>query len=410
MNYPDTDQLANSAIQRWRRGLPAETRTLRFERPWHTPADVLEIEVAYHCSTPPVSSAAAVASGLSAPSGSSVAPALHATIGGITISLDDPVALAPVEIPKQWGREVWYSGIETRGESRVRCDGGSLGLSTYLALAPLHLCRRKPLVLLKVLDPRPEPLLGELYLEVHEDKREVYVVTQVSPAAWPTGQGRIRYGINQRKRQEFHNDDAFRAAFLSAIQKYEALRQSIDAGIPGLDAAERSARQATLEFTAEKELSVGDVLSVPTWVPHSLQQGVRVIEFQTPTYERHIISSSQRVLTQDGWDSEVAINGMQLDPPADLTPEPVQPGIDRIVRFDEFSVWRTDLNPDQTIKLPPHASYALAICISGRLTLHGPHQDLTLEPDQAAFIPASAIGLPIRAEEAGLALLAGPDL
>ena len=53
-------------------------------------------------------------------------------------------------------------------------------------------------------------------------------------------------------------------------------------GEPGLAAKEAAARSACLTFTDERALEVGDVIRVPTWVPHSLQQGVRVVEFQTP--------------------------------------------------------------------------------------------------------------------------------
>src|SRR5690606_22232694 len=105
--------------------------------------------------------------------------------------LDSPVALEPVVIPKPWGREVWYTGYEARGESRVVGAGGTMGLAGYLALAPEMLTGNRPVVLLKVLDPSPVPVLGELYLEVHEHKREVYVVTHVDAGAWPDGTGYI---------------------------------------------------------------------------------------------------------------------------------------------------------------------------------------------------------------------------
>ena len=74
---------------------------------------------------------------------------------------------------------------------------------------------------------------GNLYFEVHETKQEVYVVTAVDETAWPDGVGRIRYGINQSKRDEYADDAAFRAAFLEALKAYESLRQQVDAGDGG---------------------------------------------------------------------------------------------------------------------------------------------------------------------------------
>ena len=74
-------------------------------------------------------------------------------------------------------------------------------------------------------------------------------------------------------------------------------------------------------FTRLLDLRVGDVVRVEPYYPHSLQHGVRVVELQTPTYERFIISFAQQVVTQDHWDSEHAIAHMSLDP----APEPQQP-------------------------------------------------------------------------------------
>ena len=71
--------------------------------------------------------------------------------------------------------------MEERGESRVLAAGGELRLSAYLEAAGIA----APVILLKVLDPHPEPVRGDLYFEVHEHKREVYVVTAVDRNAWP---------------------------------------------------------------------------------------------------------------------------------------------------------------------------------------------------------------------------------
>ena len=45
--------------------------------------------------------------------------ALAALLGTRAICLQAPMPLSPVFIPKPWGREIWYSGIEERGVSTV---------------------------------------------------------------------------------------------------------------------------------------------------------------------------------------------------------------------------------------------------------------------------------------------------
>jgi len=395
MTYPDPDQLAASAVSNWRAGGEPVAQVLTFPRPWLPDAEDGELTVTYLCK---------------GRKGHAEAPELSAIVQGEEFSLCDPVLLEPVEISKPWGREIWHTGIETRGESRVRGTTGSLGLGSYLALAPGYLCRNAPLVLLKVLDPHPEPVVGELYLEVHTEKRELYVVTWIDPNSWPEGCGEIRYGVNQALRRQFNDDDGFRRAFVVATENYERIRRAVDAGKSGLAGAEQAAREATLAFTESRDLVVGDVVSIPTLIPHSLQPGVRVVEFQTPVYERKIISASQKVLTQDRWDSADAIAHLSLDPPRPAGPEPVAAGIERIGRFEDFNVWRARLSEQNSLRLPPHVPYALALCISGELRLTGSNQTLTLQRDEAAFIPAAARSQPITGANETLVLLAAPGL
>jgi hypothetical protein len=64
------------------------------------------------------------------------------------VALDEPVRLCPAYIAKPWGQEIWFTGIEARGESGIATNAGELPLSQYLALAPRRLTRRAPLVLL----------------------------------------------------------------------------------------------------------------------------------------------------------------------------------------------------------------------------------------------------------------------
>jgi len=340
---------------------------------------------------------------------------LAASLDGHELYLDAPVALDAVHIPKPWGQEVWFTGIEARGESQVRTAAGTLPLSRYLTLAPRHLSGGAPLVLLKVLDPKPEPVLGDLYFETHEEKQEVYVVTHVDPAAWPDGRGRIRFGMDQQLRAEYGDDERFRQDYLAAVQRYERVRRAIDAG-EAVSGDEEAHRRAAMEaFTALRELAVGDVVVVPTWLPHSLQHGVRVIEFQTPTYERYIISFAQQVLTQNHWDSAAAVPRMRLDAPLPPTFDAVADGVESIVSFADFRVWRVTLPAGAAMTLPAHPSYALCMGVCGELQLDA----LCLGPEQAAFVPGMALAEPRRERRATLrndgadpavALIAAPDL
>jgi hypothetical protein len=313
--------------------------------------------------------------------------ALGATLNGSHIRLDVAVRLAPVSIAKPWGREVWYTGIEARGESQVLTESGALGLSQYLELAPDRLCGNLPLTLLKILEPNPQPVVGDLYFELHDEKQEVYIVTHIDPAAWPEGKGRIRLGMSQIARKAYANDQAFRAAYLQAVKAYEKVRRKIDeqngTPAPELAAREVKLRQAMDAFTELRAVAVGDIVVVPTGLPHALQHGVRVIEFQTPTYERNIISFAQKVLTQDHWDSERAIARMRLDPPVATEIRPLATSIDEVTGLKGLGMWRIRLAPGETMHLPDHPSYAICMVAAGMLKL-GP---LVLEAEQAAFVP-----------------------
>jgi hypothetical protein len=388
----DTGDHIDAAVAAWRSGQEPDPQPLVVTRPWHDPPGETRLSVVYRCA------------------GDRDTPVMTAQVGRAEYPLDDPVRLEGVVIPKPWGRELWMTGMEARGESRVAGTGGSLDLSSYLALAPERICRHSPIVLLKFLEPRPEPILGELYLEVHAEKREVYVVTGVDRAAWPDGRGRIRYGVDQSRRARYGTDAAFRAAFLEAVEDYERIRRAIDRGETGLEAQERTALAATRPFIAERTLAVGDVISVPAWVPHSLQHGVQVVEFQTPTYERLIIASTQAVVTQEHWDSRHGIEHMSLDEPVPPPAEPIAPGIERIARFDDFAVWRADLPSGESFRLPEALPYAVALCVNGTVNLAGRGRTTTLAAGEAALIPANAIGRPITVAESGVSLYAGPGL
>ncbi|MEZ5561023.1 MAG: hypothetical protein R3E86_21080 [Pseudomonadales bacterium] len=351
--------------------VPGE-QTLELARPWRNPPDRVQLRVRYRQT--------------SARAGGLVAE-LDGPTGSMRVPLQAPLALAPAQVDKPWGRELWLTGIEARGESAVRVEDALLPLSQYLALAPAYLTGAAPMILLKILDPTPRPLLGDLYFEVHERKQEVYVVTHVDPAAWPDGRGAIRFGMNQTVRREYGDDPAFRAAYLEAVRRYEQVRRAIDAGDAGSAVQEAELRGAMERFTHLRRLAVGDVVVVPAWLPHSLQHGVRVIELQTPSYERHVISFAQPMQTQHHWDSEHAIAHMSVEQAPDPIDEAVAPGVSRIAAFDDFSVWRATLEPGASLPLPDHPGYLLCTGVAGQVRL----DTLELGPEQAALVPGCVL-------------------
>ena len=313
-----------------------------------------------------------------------------------SIVLDAPVILNPLAIAKPWGQEIWFSGIEERGESTVTQGDTTLTLSAYLALAPARTVRRAPPLLLKILDPNPSPETGCLYFETHNTKHEVYVVTHIDPGAWPNGEGAIRLGMDQSRRKSYSDDQEFRSAYLQAVQQYEEVRRKIDAGESLHN--EEQARRANMEaFTALQPLLVGDVVQVTPNVPHSLQNGVRVFEFQTPTYERNIISFNQRVLTQDHWDSKYAVANMSLDRPASPAIEVLKKTqhelIERIVDFEDFEVVRITLASTHSIDADLTNGYVMLAMLEGELSIECSAASVNLAANaeqRAALVPASA--------------------
>jgi hypothetical protein len=318
--------------------------------------------------------------------------------GAVVFRPNQPLPLEPLSIPKPWGQEIWFTGIEERGVCHF-ADGDSRTPIPWLqAVVPDATLGSPgtPPVLLKILDPSSEPVTGDLYFELHDEKREVYVVTHVDPQAWPDGVGAIRYGFNPARVDAAGGPAAFRAVYLAAVQDYERVRREIDslpAGSetpPGLAAEERRLRSEMDAYTALMPLQVGDVVRVPLLLPHSLQHGVRTVEFQTPVYERQILSFAQKVLTQDHWDTADAVQRMTLVAPP---PEPLEllvdkPGVrvERIVDFEDFEVSRATLGDANAWTPPTAGSYALVMVISGALSLPG----LTLEREQAALLPAGS--------------------
>lgn len=378
-SYPDSDACLDAALQR---GEPDAHACVSVGRPWRAAADTLDVH--YQISPPEPFR-------------------LDAHLNGIRVPLDQPLKLLPVTVNKPWGHETWYSGIEARGESSIQAEHGTLPLLSYLALAPRRLCGRQPPVLLKTLSSRPEPVLGELYFEIHEHKQEVYVVTEVDERVYADGAGAIRFGMNQELRAKYDNDQAFRDAFLAAVKSYER-----DESASGAGENSSATRQQMLSFIHLETLRRGDVIVVPSGVPHSLQPGLTVLEFQTPSFERQIIYASQPVLTQTGWDSSSAIAQMSLEPPQ--PPLPASHPDPAIASFKEFGVRRIRVNADGDQLLPAALPYAICVAVENAISITCARGTLRLAKGEAAFIPGSARQVTFSAPHPAQLLLSGPGL
>ncbi|WP_149867861.1 hypothetical protein [Cellvibrio sp. PSBB023] len=260
------------------------------------------------------------------------------------------------------------------------------------------------LILLKVLDPLADECYGDLYFELHEQKQEVYVVTHVDQQAWPDGRGAIQLGFDPAIRARYTTNEAFKLAYGVAVSDYEKVRRAIDdlldhkkreqgialdqpiaacqlrlwmnelaqdAEYKALVDREKILKQVMDGFVALHPLAVGDVVAVPRLVPHALQHGVRVVEFQTPVYERKILSFGQKVLTQKHWDTAAALNLVDMDsallvPPTVLCHSDALQ-VQRIVNFEDFEVRRIRLCGEYTLEFD---HYCLLMVLEGEVGIH----------------------------------------
>lgn len=340
------------------------------------------------------------------------------------IDFRQPWRLKPVHIPKPWGQEIWYTGIEVRGVSQVVSDSGITPLDWAIALDHARaLGAHQQPTLLKILDPLPDDVFGDLYFELHERKREVYVVTHVDVGAWPDGVGAIRYGFSATRRAQFSDDEHFVAAYRDAVHRYHAVRRALDQEMDELrrrdgvglhepvSAAQTQrwladlsqdlrSQEATLRaqmdgFTALRPLRVGDVVAVPLRTPHALQHGVRTVEFQTPEYERKIVSFAQKVLTQDHWDTDEALALANLQVPEDqafpVLYEASGVQVEQIVAFDDFTVRRVRLVPGASYHTGFTGHHAVCMNVAGMVHISG----VALEEEGAVLVPAALQGITV---------------
>ena len=148
-------------------------------------------------------------------------------------------------------------------------------------------------------------------------------------------------------------------------------------------------------FVNHLPLVVGDTLAIPRRVPHALQHGVRVVEFQTPVYERKILSFAQKVLTQNHWDTESALAIAEIDYSFHSQAETLisngRVSIEQIVSFDDFLVQRINLEAGRYEPVVP--GYSLVMPITGELRLTwGDGHHRILAAGKAMLIPESLGG------------------
>ncbi|MDH4224712.1 MAG: hypothetical protein OEW12_03595, partial [Deltaproteobacteria bacterium] len=354
------------------------------------------------------------------------------------VSNAEPMRLAIHHVEKPWGREGWYTGIENRGVSHVESATGKSELPYVLGMFPEPIIGESTAqpILIKILEPNPVKGLGDLYLEVHTEKWESYIVMGVDKKAWPGGVGYLRAGLDKNTIGRFRRTHGEKwekplvVELKAKIGAYEKIRRAIDALNPDsmpLDSGPREVfakgsgsppsvglvappsgksvsspseghgaappsvggglsspagggvgvpppgdgkskpksevprelleqelhlRQEVESFLGMIPLKEGDVATLPAGVLHSLLHGVKVIEFQTPTYERLIAMFGQEVKTQPHWDTDKALDIMRKEPYTPGPPELLEsaPGIkrERVVDFPEFIVDRLTLKAGQS--------------------------------------------------------------
>jgi hypothetical protein len=355
------------------------------------------------------------------------------------IPLQKGFKLKPVEIEKPWGREIWYTGIEERGVCQIEIKKDHYvdlpillnALGSYGVRSP-----SKVPILLKILEPSPDPKRGSLYFELHEKKEEVYIVSGVSRDAWSSSVGKMKYGVSQKKRSEFESDDQFKEAFKSLCLEYETCRRNIDEYLADLSSGNSKVssgektlplednvpkdwreREAKLEseinhFVGWLDLRQGDVVKVQKLVPHSLQFGITVVEFQTPVYERLIVTFNQKVLTQSHWDVSKAFEIMDINPPLTQSLkcllDHAQICIEEVVDFFDFDVVRlTQKSRSFSIDLSQWG-HAIIFALNNTLTVIG-EDEVRLDSGDACFIPAAAKSIQVECGSEGAVWLLGRE-
>ena len=133
-----------------------------------------------------------------------------------------------------------------------------------------------------------------------------------------------------------------------------------------------------------------------------------MVEFQTPHYERKIISFAQKVVTQNEWDTEDALNLVRTDVPETtilLISDEEGNRCELICRFDAFEVYRHTLEPGACLTLRS-SRYQIVMAITPGLEMSG--DDLL--PEQAMALPRSTASDCVNAGQSPAVLLVAAPL
>jgi len=317
---------------------------------------------------------------------------------------DCPFSLEVINIPKPWGYEGWYTGVEKRGVALVTDKWGKTELPYALNIFKKQVLENYPetLILLKTLNPLSEDVIGDLYFELHEKKWEVYIVTEIDKTAWPSGTGIIKAGLHPEKIKIYQKKYGAKwktfllKDFRKTIGEYEKIRSQIDCSNGKIsyqiNKQEIKLRQKASKFIGDCQVKVGDIISFPVFQMHSLRHGIKVIEFQTPHYERLILMFAQKVLTQNHWDTEEALNKMLMEvyqqPKLDCLHKSSGLLIERFVDFPKFTADRIRIDPNFFCEDQMDGKYHLLITISGQARIITKScYPVNLNREEAMFLP-----------------------
>ena len=232
----------------------------------------------------------------------------------------------------------------------------------------------------------------------------MYVVTEIDKTAWPSGTGIIKAGLHPDKIEEYKNkygnnwEEALRGEFKSAVSEYEKIRLQIDGSQDNITKIllekEKFLRDKASSFVGDLPVIVGDIISFPVFQIHSLRHGIKVVEFQTPHYERLILMFAQKVITQNHWDTENAINKLETagyhPPKLDCIHNSKYLIVERFTDFPQFNFDRIRLEPKKTYEIQLDGRYQLLIIISGRATVVTQSgKTINLKKEESLFFPVS---------------------
>lgn len=320
--------------------------------------------------------------------------------------------MQPKTIIKPWGKEVWYSGIEERGVCLVKSITNDLTSPLPYVIEVLNVFNsetnskknNKKIILTKRLVPLPEKEKGNLYYELHQKKKEVYIVNEISKKAYPTKKtGKIKIGMDQNHFQKYSSFEKFKNEFLKISisckkiidQLFQEKKNSFK--YQKLNEKKKKYFEKLEPFFRYVDLEIGDIIRISPFIPHSLQHGVSVVEFQTQHYERSILSFEQKVITQEHWDTKKALslikkkdvfaseNNFKNDVKIIQKKKSSNIIFEKIKGFDEFNTERITIEKDLfNLK---EKNYCILFVVSGEVEIILQDKKKIIKKNQCFYLP-----------------------